>query len=89
MTLKKSHHDLDQESQPNLDFVSKHLLTYYHYQDLDFYFELYEERCKQLDEAGHNLLFGESDEEEVVEEGETEEDNKMIKKLMMKQMTKH
>ena len=47
-----------------------------YYQDFDFDFDLYEKRCRQLDEAGHNLLFGESDEEDLSEGSDTEEEHK-------------
>ena len=47
-----------------------------YYQDFDFDFDLYEERCKQLDEAGHNLLFGESDEDDLTEGSDNEEEHK-------------
>ena len=52
-----------------------------YYQDFDFDFESYEERCKQLDEAGHTFLFGDSDEEELVEASETKEDHKNDKEI--------
>ena len=46
-----------------------------YYQDFEFDFDTYEERCKQLDEAGHYMLFGDSDEEDIMEEGDTDSES--------------
>ena len=46
-----------------------------YYEEIDFDFDAYEKRCRQLDEAGHKMLFGDSDEDDSINTDGEQKDN--------------